>query len=154
MLTVLTSPFLSASEWKNTRRTEEMGKKTAQKLGIFVREDKEVASYFAFLIDRLQSSCFADNIYTFSVTQLQRKYVSVKHKRCKQDGTHLAICERVSKSKLFIDVLTSRQPMYCNGETKTCQFEKKRKTRVRIWGRNDREIFGLRAKFSLSGWPR
>lgn len=27
--------------------------------------------------------------------------------------THLAICERVSKSRLFIDVLTSKQPIYC-----------------------------------------
>ena len=32
-------------------------------------------------------------------------------------NTHLATWERVSKSKLFIDVLTSKHPMYWNNKT-------------------------------------
>ncbi len=41
--------------------------------------------------------------------------------------THLAICERVSKSRLFIDVLTSKQPIYCKRTKKNMLFS------VDIW---------------------
>jgi len=39
-------------------------------------------------------------------------------------NTHLATWERVSKSRLFIDVLTSKHPMYWNNKTMPLQLQR------------------------------
>ena len=47
-------------------------------------------------------------------------------KQSNRKATHLAIWERVSKSRLFIDVLTSRHPIYC-------KYLKERKKKKKYW---------------------
>jgi hypothetical protein len=80
--------------------------------------------YLPLFVDRFESGCFANNVDAFPVTQTtNQKIGSIQQmktnvffsffRKIKKMETHLAICERVSKSRLFMDVLTSRHPIYC-----------------------------------------
>ena len=69
-------------------------------------------TYLALLVDCFESGRFADEVDTFSA-QEQKKTNEAESKAQKCNSSYLAICERVSKSRLFIDVLTSRHPIYC-----------------------------------------
>ena len=82
----------------------------------FFKWRKKGESYLALLVDRLETGSFAHQIDALPKAKKNENNESIaaQHSTTTQYPTHLAICDRVSKSKLFIDVFTSRHPMYCN----------------------------------------